>query len=84
MKYALIALLLTGCTAVPVNRTFPEAPDTIMQTCPELQTLKDNAKLSDVARSITNNYTTYHECALKHEAFIEWYTTQKKIFEEVK
>jgi len=24
----------------------------------------------------------YHECARKHKAWTEWYTEQKKIFEE--
>lgn len=86
MKYALIvALLLTGCSTVtPVARKFPEVPDTIIQKCPELAKLNDDAKLSDVAKSVTNNYTTYYECSSKHEAFIEWYNVQKKVFEEVK
>ena len=86
MKYAvLIALLLAGCsTTVPVARKFPEVPDTIMQGCPDLEKLNSGAKLSDVAKSVTHNYATYHECSSKHDAFIEWYSTQKKIFEEVK
>jgi len=32
----------------------------------------------------TANYNTYYECALKHDAWIEWYQTQKNIFESVK
>ena len=56
MKYLLIALLLclTGCsTTVPVTAKFPEAPNTIQQQCPPLQKLKDDAKLSDIATTVT-------------------------------
>ena len=86
MKYALIlALLLTGCSTVtPVARKFPDVPESVIEKCPQLEQLKDDAKLSDVAKSVTNNYTTYYGCASKHDAFVEWYNTQKKIFEEVK
>ena len=80
----LCLVLITGCTAVPVKRTFPEVPNQLMEKCPELQKLKDDAKLSDVAKNVTNNYTTYYECAVKHDAFVEWYNTQKRIFESVK
>lgn len=84
MKYALIAILfLTGCTVVPVKQKFPEVPQTLMEPCNKLEVLKDDAKLSDVAKSVTNNYTLYHECSMKQEGFVEWYSTQKKIFDEV-
>lgn len=86
MKLILIlsVAVLTGCTAVPVKRNFPEVPAQIMEKCPQLEKLKDDAKLSDVAKNVTNNYTTYYECAVKHDAFVEWYNTQKRIFESVK
>lgn len=86
MKYSLIlALLLTGCSiTTPVKRNFPEAPETLLQRCQQLDALSVNPKLSDVAESITENYTHYYECSNRHDAFIEWYKVQKKIFEEVK
>jgi hypothetical protein len=46
--------------------------------------VSETPTLSDVAKTITNNYTTYYECAVKHDAFIEWYNIQKNIFESVK
>jgi hypothetical protein len=79
----MFAFLLAGCTTVPVKRTFPEAPKELLQKCPDLQKLPNNAKLSEVAKVVTNNYILYHECAIKNDAFIEWYKTQKKIFESV-
>ena len=85
MKYLLLVLLLTGCsTTVPVTSKFPEPPKYSLQTCPQLQLLKEGAKLSDVATTVTINYSTYYECAVKNDAWIEWYQIQKNIFESVK
>ena len=88
MRYAvlLIAVLLTGCsTVVPVTAKFPEAPGKLAtQRCPDLQKLQDNARLSDVSRTVTINYSTYYECAVKADAWQEWYEIQKRIFEGVK
>jgi hypothetical protein len=85
MKYLLSLLLLAGCsTTVPVTAKFPEAPKYGIQTCPQLQELKEGAKLSDVANTVTINYTTYYDCAVKNDAWVEWYQIQKHIFESVK
>jgi hypothetical protein len=80
-----ISLALTACsTLVPVSMTFPEAPGKQAQVaCPNLQKLKDDALLSDVSRTITINYSTYYECAVKTDAWIEWYEIQRRIFEGV-
>lgn len=76
-------LLLAGCTAVPVKRSFPAAPDVIMQPCPDLEQIAtDTTKLSDVLVIVTNNYSKYHQCQINQEIWVEWYTSQKKIFEE--
>ena len=79
-----LALSLTACsTLVPVTMTFPEAPGRQAQVaCPNLQKLKDDALLSDVSRTITINYSTYYECAVKTDAWIEWYEIQRHIFEK--
>jgi hypothetical protein len=85
MRYAVIlALLLIGCsTVVPVTVKFPDAPGKgAMTACPDLQKLKDDARLSDVARTVTVNYGTYYECAVKADAWQEWYGIQKIIFEK--
>ena len=83
MRYLLIALLLSGCsTVVPVTARFPEPPGKGATTaCPALQKLKDDAKLSDVATTVTVNYGTYYECAVKSDAWQEWYQIQKIIHE---
>ena len=85
MKYLLLVLILTGCsTTVPVTAKFPDVPERLLVKCPQLEKLENEAKLSDISKTITNNYTTYYECAVKHDAFVEWYKIQKNIFESVK
>lgn len=83
--FLLLLLTLTGCsTTVPVTAKFPEVPARILVKCPQLEKINDDAKLSDVAKTVTINYSTYYECAVKHDAFVEWYQVQKTIFESVK
>ena len=81
----LLLISLTGCsTTVPVVAKFPEVPKVLLTKCPNLQELGPDAKLSDVAKIVTVNYTAYYECAVKIDAWIEWYTVQKTIYEGIK
>ena len=79
----MIVILLTGCaTVVPVTARFPAPPgQTYLQACPDLQKLEDQPQLSDVSKTININYSTYYECAVKLDAWIQWYSAQKLIFE---
>lgn len=79
----MIILAVSGCTtAVPVTARFPEPPGKgAMTACPALQKLNDGARLSDVANTVTVNYSTYYECAVKTDAWQEWYRIQKHISE---
>ena len=81
-----VLAMCSGCsTVVPVTAKFPEAPGKLAtQRCPDLQKLQDNARLSDVSRTVTINYSTYYECAVKADAWQEWYEIQRRIFEGVK
>jgi hypothetical protein len=81
----LFSFFLFGCsTTVPVKTKFPEAPASLLEKCQELNKAKDNSSLSEIIKTVTSNYSLYHECAAKHESFIEWYHVQKKTFEESK
>jgi hypothetical protein len=55
-----------------------------MEPCLELKRLENDAKLSDVAKTVSENYAFYHDCSLKSRAWAEWYKVQKKIFEDAK
>jgi hypothetical protein len=88
MKYIIIlsAILLTGCTtvSVPVKAKFPVIPETLLVRCPQLEGVSEDAKLSDISKVIVKNYTTYYECAVKHDGIVEWYKIQKTIYESAK
>lgn len=88
MKYLVISLLLclSACsTTVPVVMKFPEAPKVLMEKCPPLKVItEESVSIVDLTKITTTNYTSYYECAVKVDTWIEWYHTQKKIFEEVK
>ena len=79
-------LLLSACfLTVPVERKFPDIPPELKQACPDLLLIDTNTtKLSDVIGTVSSNYSQYHECRVKVDAWIEWYQIQKHIFESVK
>jgi hypothetical protein len=54
----------------------------LRKECEKLMILEQGAKLSDVAKSVTENYTRYHECARLVKGWNEWYDEQKKIYEQ--
>lgn len=88
MKYLLIlasAVLLSGCLATPVKRTFPDVPKELLVICPDLTLVAEGTtQLSEVLKVVTENYSQYHECRIKNDLWIEWYKTQKEIFDSVK
>jgi len=78
-------IVLSGCsTTVPVTVKFPEAPKELMTTCPDLKQTPPTSKLSDVLEVVTDNYSQYYECRVKLDSWIEWYKTQRTLFEEIK
>jgi hypothetical protein len=88
MRYLVISLLLclTACsTTVPVTAKFPDVPPVLMEKCPPLQTIEkqEGVSIIDITKNVTVNYTTYYECNIKVENWIEWYKDQKKIFNKV-
>ena len=79
-------ILLSGCaTSVPITMSFPQVPEEFKKTCPALKEVDPNTtKLSEVISVVSENYGTYQECKIQVDNWIEWYETQKKIFESVK
>jgi hypothetical protein len=75
--------MCAGCsTVVPVTAKFPDAPKFGMGRCPQLQTVEEGVKLSELTKTVTMNYGTYYECAVKADQWQEWYEVQKRIFED--
>ena len=84
--FIVLAFLITACsTAVPVTQNFPDAPDMLKEKCPELKTIQgEKVSIVDFTRTVSENYTTYHQCAGRTDAWIDWYNQQKKIWEQMK
>jgi hypothetical protein len=84
MRYWLIGLLLLSSCAtqkLPVAPKFPEPPGQVAEdNCPALHQLQNGVKLSEVAKTITENYTLYYQCSLKQKAWMEWYQQQKDVY----
>ena len=80
-----VVFILTGCTTPPVIPKFPEAPTKAgaMEKCPDLKKLSEEAKLSDVSKTININYSTYYECAVKNDIWIEWYQINKLNYDKI-
>ena len=79
-------VLLSGCaTTVPVTMNFPQVPEELKTSCPDLKTIPEGTtKLSEVVSAVTVNYSQYQECKIKIDAWTQWYNSQKKIFEGIK
>jgi hypothetical protein len=76
--------LLTSCsTTVPVTVKFPPIPEELNVQCPPLNKIPPEAKLSDISKTITENYKQYKDCSTNNSGLIEWFNKQKKIFEEL-
>lgn len=87
MRYlsVLSVLLLTGCvTPGPVKHSFPKPPEVIVERCPDLHKLAENEQqLSEFLKTVTKNYTLYHECAAKHDLLVKWLKEQTEIHDSV-
>jgi hypothetical protein len=84
--YIILAFLITACsTAVPVTQSFPQAPGMLKEKCPELKTIQgEKVTIVDFTKTVSENYTTYYQCAGRTDAWIDWYDQQKKIWDETK
>lgn len=88
MKFLLacsISLLIAGCQVVPVKRNFPKATPELMKKCEELKQIDGSrVSITEMLKTVVNNYTLYYECSAKVEGWQEWYIEQKTIYEKVK
>jgi hypothetical protein len=78
----LLLITLVGCKTVPVTVAppFPDAPEALRASCPDLAPVSDDTtKLSDALQVISKNYNQYYECKIKVDNWIEWYLMQKDI-----
>jgi hypothetical protein len=81
-----LAIILVGCsTPTPVARKFPEAVAELKEKCPQLKTIEGkDVSITDMLKTVVNNYGLYYECSNKVDGWNEWYDKQKKNFDSVK
>ena len=83
---SVVLMILPGCsTTVPLKINFPEVPSQLMEQAPDLKPVPaDKKEFSDLLENVNENYGTYYDVRERFNAWIEWYKTQKEIFESVK
>ena len=91
MKYVILisALVLSGCAwfkqPVPVVPKFPDATPELMKKCEELMTIEgDKVAITELLKTVVNNYSLYYQCSNKVEGWQEWYDKQKKLYGDLK
>jgi hypothetical protein len=82
----LVLIIITGCsTPAPIVPAFPAVPVNLKQACPDLKNVDESTtKLSDIVKSVADNYRQYYDCKSQVDDWIEWYNTQKGIFDKIK
>jgi hypothetical protein len=82
----LASILLVGCTSfLPAKPKFPEPTPGLTAPCPDLKRIEGNSiAITDLLRTVAENYTMYHECSLKNDGWNEWYKQQREIYQKVK
>lgn len=86
----LLSITLTGCAWLKPKLTaakppFPEAIPELTQPCPDLETIKgDQVAITELMKSVVNNYVLYYKCSLKNDSWNDWYKKQKEIYDKVK
>ena len=83
----LTCLLLSACAkSVPVKMDFPLAPASLLKKCEELKQIEPKAggvPITELLKTVVENYSLYHECSNKVEGWNEWYNSMQKIYGEV-
>lgn len=81
-------LIISGCsslTAPKVTMNWPDTPPDLKTACPDLKLVpEDTAKLSELLKIVSDNYSEYYSCKDKVDNWIEWYNNQQKIYNSVK
>lgn len=85
----LSASLLSGCAAftkyLPAKPKFPEPVKELTEPCPDLVKIEgDQVAITELLKTVVNNYTLYYQCSLKNDGWNEWYKKQKEIYDKVK
>lgn len=76
-------VVLTGCLSTAPK--FPSIPQELQTACPDLNVIATSTtELSKVLDVVVVNYSTYYECRVKVDAWLQWHQEQKAIFDAAK
>ncbi len=84
--FVVVLTALEGCSTSSglaqnaVGVKFPDPPSSLQTKCASLQLLPGDSKMQDFANVVATNYESYHDCAKRNNAWIEWYQKQKDLF----
>ena len=83
MKYLFICiglLVLTGCASVSIGKPKPIQEDGyLLQPCSQLLEIeKGKHSMAEIVDIVEANYGKWHECKIKTDGWIKWYTTHWK------
>lgn len=83
---AVASLTLTACTTfLPAKPKFPEPIKELTQPCPDLKRIEgDKVAITELLKTVVENYSLYHECSLKNDGWNEWYKKQREIYDKIK
>mgnify|MGYP003339040136 CR=1 FL=1 len=57
----------------------------LTKKCEELKlAVGSTISITDLLKTVVNNYTMYYECSNKVDGWNEWYTKQKEIYEKTR
>lgn len=83
----LTVMFISGCglfqKPIPMAPKWPDAVPELREKCPDLATIEgDKVAITELLKTVVNNYKLYYECSIKNEGWNKWYDEQKKIYEE--
>ena len=83
---SLLLVLLAGCTTVvPVTQKFPAAIPALTEKCEDLRKIEgDRVSITDMLKTIVENYSLYYQCSAKVDGWNDWYQQQRKLYEAAK
>lgn len=65
--------------------SWPEVPANLTEPAENLKPLPEDKKtLTDLLENANENFGSYYTLKEKYNSWIEWYNTQKNIYESVK
>ena len=83
----LLAMFISSCAMIerymPAKPKFPEPIKELTLPCPDLKQIEgDQVAITELLKTVVNNYSLYYECSMKNEGWNKWYTERKNIYEK--